>query len=161
MEVKRKVISMEERDVIQEARTTITLLQTAFSKGFTPSSDTLRFRENLDQMLKGLRKARRVDNRLLIKLEKFYQTASLLIGLGGLALNEEAFQAWRAYDHWHYEVVKPQLQVYGGVVVDTSLVLVHRYSEEVLVMVVLHDFLHQLTLSFWNFYYSLFFLFEK
>ena len=54
-------------------------------------------------MLKGLRKARRVDNRLLIELEKFYQTASLLIGLGGLALNEEAFQAWRAYDHWHYE----------------------------------------------------------
>lgn len=104
MEVKRKVISMEERDVIQEARTTVTLLQTAFSKGFTPSPDTLRFRENLDQMLKGLRKARRVDNRLLI-------------GLGGLALNEEAFQAWRAYDHWHYEVVKPQLQVYGPTVV--------------------------------------------
>ena len=67
MEVKRKVISMEERDVIQEARTTITLLQTAFSKGFTPSPDALRFRENLDQMLKGLRKARRVDNRLLIE----------------------------------------------------------------------------------------------
>ena len=117
MEVKRKVIYMEERDVIQEARTTITLLQTAFSKGFTPSPDTLRFRENLDQMLKGLRKARRLDNRLLIELEKFYQTASLLIGLGGLALNEGAFQAWRAYDHWHYEVVKPQLQVYGPTVV--------------------------------------------
>ena len=48
MEVKRKVISMEEMDVIQEARTTITLLQTAFSKGFTPSPDALRFRENLD-----------------------------------------------------------------------------------------------------------------
>lgn len=116
MEVKRKVIYMEERDVIQEARTTIILLQTAFSKGFTPSPDALRFRENLDQMLKGLRKARRVDNRLLIELEKFYQTASLLIGLGGLVLNEEAFQAWRAYDHWHYEVVKPQLQVYGPTV---------------------------------------------
>ena len=28
-------------------------------------------------------------------------------------------------------------------------------------MVVLHDFLHQLSISFWNFYYSLFFLFEK
>ena len=117
MEVKRKVISMEERDVIQEARTTITLLQTAFSKGFTPSSDTLRFRENLDQMLKGLRKARRVDNRLLIKLEKFYQTASLLIGLSGLRLNEETFQVWRAYDHWHYEVVKTQLKVYGPTMV--------------------------------------------
>ena len=36
------------------------------------------------------------------------------------------------------------------------LEFVYRYSEEVLVMVVLHDFLHQLTLSFWNFYYSLF-----
>ena len=115
--MKRKVIFMEERDVIQEARTTITLLQTAFSKGFTPSLDALRFRENLDQILKGLRMARLVDIRLLIELEKFYQSASLLIVLGGLALNEEAFQAWRAYDHWHYEVVKPQLQVYGPTVV--------------------------------------------
>ena len=116
MEVKRKVISMGERDVIQEARTMVSLLQIAFLKGCTPSPDAFRFRKNLDQMLKGLRKARRVDNRLLIELEKFYQTASLLIGLGGLALNEEAFQAWRAYDHWHYEVVKPQLQVYGPTV---------------------------------------------
>ena len=117
MEVKRKVVYMEERDVIQEARTLIKTLQTAFSRDFTPSPDTFRFKENLDQMLKGLRKARRVDNRLLIELEKFYQTASLLIGLGGLALYEEAFQAWRAYDHWHYEVVKPRLQVYGPTVV--------------------------------------------
>ena len=117
MEVQRKVISMEERDVIQEARTTITLLQTAFSKGFTPSLDVLRFEENLDWIIRVLSKARRVDNRLLIELEKFYQTASLLIGLGGLALNEEAFQAWRTYDHWHYEVVKPQLQVYGPTVI--------------------------------------------
>ena len=117
MEVKRKVIFMEERDVIQEARTTIILLQTAFSKGFIPSPDALRFKENLDQMLKVLLKAQRIDNRLLMELEKFYQTASLLIGLGGPGLNEEAFQAWRAYDHWHYEVVKPQLQVYGPTVV--------------------------------------------
>ena len=108
---------MGERDVIQEARTTVSLLQTAFSKGCTPSPDAFRFKENLDQMLKVLLKARQVDNRLLIELEKFYQTASLLIGPGGLALNEETFQAWRAYDHWHYEVVKPQLQVYGPTVV--------------------------------------------
>ena len=117
MEVKRKVIYMEERDVIQEARTTITLLKTAFSKGFTPSPDALRFEGNLNHILAVLVKARQVDNRLLIKLEKFYQSTSLLIGLGGLALNEEAFQAWRAYDHCHYEVVKPQLQVYGPTVV--------------------------------------------
>ena len=116
MEVKRKVISMEERDVIQEARTMVSLLQTAFLKECTPSPDALRFEENLDWILRVLSKAKRIDNRLLIELEKFYQTASLLIGLVGLALNEEAFQAWRAYDHWHYEVVKPQLQVYGPTV---------------------------------------------
>lgn len=52
-----------------------------------------------------------------MELEKFYQTASLLIGLSGLRLNKETFQVWRAYDHWHYEVVKPQLQVYGPMVV--------------------------------------------
>ena len=117
MEVKRKVIFMEERDVIQEARTTIILLQTAFSRECKVSPDAFRFKENLDQMLKVLLKAQRIDNRLLIELEKFYQTASLLIGLSGLRLNEETFQAWRAYDHWHYEVVQPQLQVYGPTVV--------------------------------------------
>ena len=117
MEVKRKVISMGERDVIQEARTTVSLLQTAFSRECKTSPEDFRFKENLDQMLKVLLKAQRIDNHLLIELEKFYQTASLLIGLGGLALNEETFQSWRAYDHWHYEVVKPQLQVYGPTVV--------------------------------------------
>ena len=116
MEVKRKVISMGERDVIQEARTTVSLLQTAFSKGCTTSPDALRFEENLNHILEVLLRARQVDNRLLIELEKFYQNASLLIGLSGLRLNKESFQAWRAYDHWHYEVVKPQLQVYGPTV---------------------------------------------
>ena len=113
MEVKRKVISMEERDVIQEARTMIETLPTAFYKDFIPSSDALRFEENLNHILEVLLRARQVDNRLLIELETFYQTASLLIGLSGLRLNEESFQAWRAYDYWHYEAVKSQLQVYG------------------------------------------------
>ena len=117
MEVKRKVVYMGERDVIQEARTKIETLQTAFSRECKASHDAFRFKENLDQMLKVLLKAQRIDNHLLIELEKFYQTASLLIGLSGLRLNEETFQSWRAYDHWHYEVVKPQLQVYGPTVV--------------------------------------------
>ena len=117
MEVKRKVISMGERDVIQEARKKIETLQTAFSRECKASHDAFRFKENLDQILKVLLKAQKIDNHLLIELEKFYQTASLLIGLSGLRLNEETFQAWRGYDHWHYEVVKPRLQVYGPTVV--------------------------------------------
>ena len=111
------MISMGERDVIQEARTKIETLQTAFFRECKASHDAFRFKENLDQILKVLLKAQRIDNHLLIELEKFYQTASLLIGLSGLRLNEETFQAWRAYDHWHYEVVKPRLQVYGPTVV--------------------------------------------
>ena len=113
MEVKRKVISMGERDVIQEARTKIETLQTAFSRDFTPSPDAVRFQENLDYILRYLKKVERLDNRVLMELEKFYQRASFLIGLSGLGLNEESFQAWRAYDHWNYEAVKSQLQVYG------------------------------------------------
>ena len=38
--------------MIQEARSMIKTLQTAFSKECTPSPDALRFEENLDQMLK-------------------------------------------------------------------------------------------------------------
>ena len=57
MEVKRKVIFMEERDVIQEARTTITLLQTAFSKGFTPQfrcpSISRKSRSDIERFTKG------------------------------------------------------------------------------------------------------------
>lgn len=117
MEVRRKVIAMGERDVIQEAKTMIKTLQTAFSRDCKTSPNALRFGENLNHILEVLVKARQVDNRLLIELEKFYQSTSLLIGLGELGLSEEAYQAWRAYDHWHYEVVKPQLQVYGPTVV--------------------------------------------
>ena len=113
MEVKRKVVYMEERDVIQEARTMIKTFQTAFSRDFTPSPDAFRFQESLNDILRCLKKAERVDNRVLMELEKFYQRASFLIGLSGLRLNEESFQAWRAYDHWHYEAVKSRLQVYG------------------------------------------------
>ena len=116
MEVRRKVIAMGERDVIQEARTKIETLQTAFSRECKTSPDALRFERNLNHILEVLVKARQVDNRLLIELEKFYQSTSLLIGLGELGLSEEAYQVWRAYDHWHYEVVKPQLQVYGPTV---------------------------------------------
>jgi len=43
MEVKRKVVYMGERDVIQEARTMIKTLRTAFSRDFIPSPDALRF----------------------------------------------------------------------------------------------------------------------
>ena len=51
MKVKRKVVYMGERDVIQEARTMIKTLRTAFSRDFIPSPDALRFEENLNHIL--------------------------------------------------------------------------------------------------------------
>ena len=113
MEVKRKVVYMEERDVIQEARTMIKTLQINFSRDFTPSPDAVRFQESLNDILRCLKKAERVDNRFLMELEKFYQRASFLIGLSALRLNEATFQAWKVYDHFHFDRVKSRLQVYG------------------------------------------------
>ena len=55
MEVRRKVIAMGERDVVQEAKAMIETLQTVFSREYKTSPDAFQFKENLDQMLKGLR----------------------------------------------------------------------------------------------------------
>ena len=114
--LERKVIIMRASDFIQEALLPIQAIEDSCSADSQTSPDAVRFQENLDYILRYLKKAERVDNRVLMELEKFYQRASFLIGLSALRLNEEAFQAWRAYDHWHYEVVKPQLQVYGPMV---------------------------------------------
>ena len=46
------------------------------------------FQEQLNSILGFLAKAETVDNRVLIELEKFYQTSSLLMGLS--ALNPDA-----------------------------------------------------------------------
>ena len=54
---------------------------------------------------------------MLIALEKFYQSSSLLIGLSTLALDERTYQAWRVYDAFHFESVKPALKLYGPSVV--------------------------------------------
>ncbi|VPZ10309.1 BlpT protein, fusion [Streptococcus pneumoniae] len=59
-----------------------------------------------DIRLQKLKKAEKLDNSILIDLEKFYQRTSLLIGLGSLKLNDQVRIAWRNYDKFHYEHVK-------------------------------------------------------
>ena len=77
--------------------------------------DDLRLQQIIDQLLNQLKKADKLDNSILIDLEKFYQRTSLLIGLGTLKLNEEARTAWRNYDKFHYDQVKHVLTLYGPV----------------------------------------------
>ena len=62
-----------------------------------------------------LKKAEKLNNSILIDLEKFYQRTSLLIGLGSLKLNDQALTALRNYDKFHYEHVKHVLTLYGPV----------------------------------------------
>ena len=75
------------------------------------------FQEQLNSILAFLAKAETVDNRVLIELEKFYQTSSLLMGLS--ALNPDALTraAWRAYDRFHFDQVKTKLSLYGPTII--------------------------------------------
>ena len=100
-------------DFIQEALLTIQAIEDSFLAYSQTIPDAVR----LDYILRYLKKAERVDNRVLMELEKFYQRASFLIGLSALHLDEATFQAWRVYDCFHYDRVKSQLQVYGPTVV--------------------------------------------
>ena len=77
--------------------------------------DDLRLQQNIDEILRALKKAEKVDNAILIELEAFYQRTSLLIGLGTLKLNEQTRTAWRNYDKFHYDQVKHVLTLYGPV----------------------------------------------
>ena len=104
-------------DFIQEALLTIQAIEDSFLAYSQTIPDAVRFQENLDYILRYLKKAERLDNRVLMELEKFYQRASFLIGLSALHLDEATFQVWRVYDCFHYDRVKSQLQVYGPTVV--------------------------------------------
>ena len=64
-----------------------------------------------------LAKAETVDNRVLIELEKFYQTSSLLMGLSALNPDAPTRAAWRAYDRFHFDQVKTKLSLYGPTII--------------------------------------------
>lgn len=80
------------------------------------SLDTIRLKDHLTTTLRQLHQAKQVDNQLLFALERFYQGSSMLIGLGQLPLNEAARKAWKTYDAFHFDRVKPELHLYGPIV---------------------------------------------
>ena len=40
-----------------------------------------------------------------------------MIGLSNITLNTSAKNAWRNYDKFHYEYVKPNLKLYGNTLI--------------------------------------------
>ena len=106
---------MEDKTLLAEAYQLVSELNQAIQNCKQGLPDDLRLQRNIDEILRELKKAEKLDNAILIELESFYQLTSLLIGLGTLKLNEEARTAWRNYDKFHYDHVKHVLTLYGPV----------------------------------------------
>ena len=104
---------MTDTDPIKTAQALITDLNQAYQACKQASADDARFQEQLNSILSFLAKAEKVDNRVLIELEKFYQTSSLLMGLSALDPDAPTRAAWRAYDRFHFDQVKTKLSLYG------------------------------------------------
>ena len=97
---------MTDTDPIKRAQTLITDLNKAYQACKQATADDVRFQEQLNSILGFLAKAETVDNRVLIELEKFYQTSSLLMGLSALDPDAPTRAAWRAYDRFHFDQVE-------------------------------------------------------
>ncbi|MTB64914.1 helicase BlpT [Streptococcus sp. zg-86] len=102
--------------ILEEAYSLINELEKIFQRTSHQSNyDTIRFQENIQEIVTVLKNRTVVDNQLLIALEKFYQRTSLLMGISSLDVTEDLKQAWRRYDQFHYDQVKPVLKVYGPI----------------------------------------------
>ena len=106
---------MEDKELIANATQLLSELNKSFQRCKQGTADDIRLQELLNTTVQENKKAEKLNNSILIDLEKFYQPTSLLIGLGSLKLNDQARTAWRNYDKFHYEHVKHILTLYGPV----------------------------------------------
>ena len=108
---------MEDKELITNATQLLSELNKSFQICKQGTADDIRLQELLNTTIKELKKAEKLNNSILIDLEKFYQPTSLMIGIGSLKLNDQACIAWRNYDKSHYEHGKHLLTLYGPVFV--------------------------------------------
>ena len=106
---------MEDKELITNTTQLLSELNKSFQSCKLGTADGIRLQELLNTTLQELKKAEKLNNSILIDLEKCYQPTSLLIGLGSLKLNDQACTAWRNYDKFHYEHVKHLLTLYGSI----------------------------------------------
>ncbi|CVL38484.1 hypothetical protein [Streptococcus pneumoniae] len=104
---------MEDKELITNATQLLSELNKSFQSCKQGTANDIRPQELLNTTLQELKKAEKLNNSILIDLEKFYQRTSLLIGLGSLKLNDQARISWRNYNKFHYEHVKHLLTLYG------------------------------------------------
>ena len=106
---------MEDKALLTEAYQLVSKLNQTIQSCKQGMPDDLRLQQNIDEILRALKKADKLDNAILIELETFYQRTSLLIGLCSLKLTDQARTAWRNYDKFHFDHVKHTLTLYGPV----------------------------------------------
>lgn len=99
--------------LLTQAHQLISELQEHFQVKPAQTRDELLFQSYLTDTLKALDKTKQVDNQILISLEKFHKSASSLIGLSSLKLDEASYQAWRNFDRFHSEEVLKELKLFG------------------------------------------------
>ena len=75
---------MEDKELITNATQLLSELNKSFQSCKQGTADDFRLQELLNATLQELKKAEKLDNSILINLEKFYQRTSLLIGLSSL-----------------------------------------------------------------------------
>ncbi|MFC3929101.1 helicase BlpT [Streptococcus caprae] len=100
-------------DILAQAKALLTTMQEAFEQNPTETQDQLRVQTYLKTTLADLNKAKKVDNTVLIALEKFYKSICVLKGLSHLTFDDQTEVAWRAYDRFHTDVVQKELSLYG------------------------------------------------
>ena len=106
---------MEDKVLLAEAYQLVSELNQTIQSCKQGLPDDLRLQQNIDEILRELKKSVKLDNAILIELESFYQRTRLWIGRGSLKLNDQARTAWRNYDKFHYDHVKHVLTLYGPV----------------------------------------------
>ena len=106
---------MEDKKFLETALQKISSFREAVLNDIPDSIDKRKLLGYIDDAILGLKSSKRVDNKIFIKLEKFYQSSSMLIGLSTLKLEGVSYTTWRDYDKFHFDNVKPNLRLYGNV----------------------------------------------
>ncbi|RCW17293.1 hypothetical protein CAC02_04020 [Streptococcus gallolyticus] len=104
---------MEDKLFLAKAKKIIGHFRLSVESHLATSPDKQRLLQLADGVLLTLSNQTRVNNKILIEMEKFYQSTSMIIGLS-LSDSKCIYSSWREYDAFHFEYVKPNLKVYGN-----------------------------------------------
>ncbi|MEY8463141.1 helicase BlpT [Streptococcus merionis] len=104
-------------EIVIQAKKYISEFRINFMACYKARPDDERILRNIAEVESVLNRVNKDSNKSLVALERFYQSTSLIIGLGAVNLDEQSLAKWRTYDKFHYDYVKPNLKLYGPIVI--------------------------------------------